>query len=82
VLSRIGAAAFGGYAFATVFSMLLSQILPMPKAHAVLTGVLVSFAIYTCAILWAFSVKTAARAWYGLVIATAVCDMLWWMTVP
>ena len=82
VLSRAGAAALGGYAFATVFSILLSRLLPMPKAHAVLTGVLASFAIYTGAILWVFAVRTATRAWCGLGIATAVCGLFAWTMSP
>jgi hypothetical protein len=79
VLSRVGAAAIGGYALATVSSILLSHVLPMPKAQAVLTGVLISFAIYTCAIMWVFSVSTATKAWSGLLGATAVCGVLSWM---
>jgi hypothetical protein len=79
VLSRVAAAAFGGYALATALSILLSYVLPMPKAQAVLTGVLISFVVYTIAIIWVFAVRTAARAWYGLTISTGVSALLWWM---
>jgi hypothetical protein len=79
VLSRAAAATFGGYALATTLSILLSRVLPMPKAEAVMTAVLLSFTVYTCAILWAFAVRTAAKAWVGLLIPTAVCTGAWWM---
>jgi hypothetical protein len=79
VLSRLAAAVFGGYALATMLPILLSHALPMPKAEAVMTAVLLSFVVYTCAILWAFAAGTAAKAWSGLLIPTAACTALWWM---
>jgi hypothetical protein len=79
VLSRAGAAAFGGYAFAAALSILLSRILPMPRAEAVLTGTMLGFIIYLCAILWAFAVPSPRRAWLGLLIPTLVCGVASWL---
>lgn len=73
LLSRIAAALFGGYALAAAFSIWLSFILPMTMVDAVLTGLLVSFAVYTAAILWCFAVATAARAWIGITVTTVFC---------
>lgn len=82
VLSRIAAAALGGYALATTLSILLSRMLPVPRAEAVMTGMLISFAVYAGAILWVFATRTASRAWCGLLIPAAACAALWWMIAP
>ena len=79
VLSRIGAAAFSGYAFAAALSILLSRVLPMPKAEAVLTATMLSFALYAGAIVWAFAVRTATRAWVGLAVPAAACAAVSWL---
>ena len=77
VLSRVAAGAFGGYALSTMLSILLSRLMPMPRAPAVMTAVLLSFTVYTCAVLWVFAARTASKAWSGLLIPTAVCAVLW-----
>ena len=79
MLSRVVAAVFGGYALATMLPILLSRLMPMPKAEAVITAMLLSFAIYACAVLWVFAARTASKAWRGLLIPTAVCAVWWWM---
>jgi hypothetical protein len=82
VLSRVAAAVVGGYALAAILPILLSRVLPLPKAEAVLTAVLLSFVVYTCAILWVFAVRTAGRAWSGLMVANGVGAALCWMVAP
>lgn len=79
VLARLAAAIFGGYALATVLSISIAGMLSEPKADAVLTAALLSFAIYTLAILWAFAVRTAHLAWLGLLVPTALCGALAWL---
>jgi hypothetical protein len=69
---RITAAVVGGYALAVGASTSLSLILPMDRAAAVLTGLLVSFLLYMAAILWAFSVGSLRRMWRGLGGATVI----------
>lgn len=68
--SRIVAALFGGYALAALASV-AALALPMAKPQAVLTGMLASFAIYAGAVIWVFAVRSAVRAWAGLLIAAA-----------
>lgn len=79
VLSRVLAAVIGGYAFATVLSILLSRLVPMPRAEAVATGMLLSFAIYAAAVLWVFAARTAYRAWSGLLLPTMLCGLASWL---
>jgi hypothetical protein len=68
--SRIVAAIFGGYALAALVSV-AALALPMSKPQAVLTGMLASFIVYACAVIWVFAVRSACRAWGGLLIVAA-----------
>lgn len=70
VLSRVLAATVGGYAV-TALSMsalaaALPRISPASQADGVLTATLLSFAVYTSLAVWAFSARSAPRAWLGL----------------
>lgn len=80
VASRSVAAIVGGYVLAALLTMLLSVSLPMARAEAVMTATLLSFAIYTCAVMWVFATRSALRAWLGLAIPAAViAAILQWM---
>ena len=68
LVSRIIAAVGGGYAVAALASV-AALALPISRPQAVLTGMLASFAIYTCAVIWVFAVRSAWRAWGGLGLA-------------
>ena len=68
LISRIIAALFGGYALAALGSVAVLAP-PASKPQAVLSGMLLSFIIYTCAVIWVFAVRSAWRAWAGLVLA-------------
>ncbi|MGY8523657.1 DUF3649 domain-containing protein [Paracidovorax citrulli] len=68
LLSRIVAAVFGGYALAALASV-AALALPISRPQAVLTGMLASFAIYAGAVIWVFAVRSATRAWIGLLLA-------------
>ena len=67
LVSRIVAAVFGGYALAALASV-ASLALPMDQVQAVLTGMLASFIVYACAVIWVFAARSARRAWAGLAI--------------
>jgi Protein of unknown function (DUF3649) len=67
LISRVVAALFGGYALAALSSVAVLA-LPMSKPQAVLTGMLASFAIYAGAVIWVFAVRSALKAWVGLII--------------
>lgn len=71
VLSRSAAAILGGYALAAAATAFLSLALPMARSQAVLTGMLAGIAVYACAAMWAFAVRSALRAWLGIVLPAA-----------
>jgi hypothetical protein len=66
VLSRSLAAIVGGYALAATCAMFFAVALPIARAQAVLTGMLVAIVLCACAALWAFATRTALRAWIGI----------------
>ncbi len=68
IASRSLAAILGGYALAATTSSFLALALPMDRAQAVLTGMLVAIVVCACAALWAFAVRTALRAWIGIAL--------------
>jgi hypothetical protein len=77
LISRIIAALFGGYALAALGSVAVLA-LPMSKPQAVLAGMLASFAIYTGAVIWVFAVRSARKAWAGLIIVAAPLLLAAW----
>jgi hypothetical protein len=77
LISRIVAALLGGYALAALSSVAVLA-LPMSKPQAVLTGMLASFAIYAGAVIWVFAVRSALKAWTGLImVAVALSPVAW-----
>jgi hypothetical protein len=77
LLSRIVAALFGGYALAALASVAVVA-LPVSRSEAVLTGMLLSFAVYAGAVIWVFAVRSAWRAWAGLVAAALPLGLAAW----
>ena len=73
VASRAFAAIVGGYVAANATAAAFARLLPMPRADAVLTGVLCSFLFYVTAVVWVFSTRSAGRAWLGILAVIAVC---------
>jgi uncharacterized protein DUF3649 len=77
LISRIVAALFGGYALAALFSVAVLA-LPLSRPQAVLTGMLASFAIYAGAVIWVFAVRSALKAWAGLlIVAVPLLPLAW-----
>lgn len=77
LIARIVAALFGGYALAALVSVAVLA-LPISKPQAVLTGQLASFAVCTGAVIWVFAVRSALKAWIGLLIVAAALAPLAW----
>ncbi|MDH4990671.1 DUF3649 domain-containing protein [Aquamicrobium lusatiense] len=82
VLSRVVAAAIGGYALASAIAVLLALIWPLPRAEAVLVSSMLSFIWYTVAVIWVFSTRSATRAWIGMVAPTLVIALICWWLLP
>lgn len=76
VALRILFAVVGGYALATLAAVFLSYALPLSKSDAVVTASVLSFTLYTCAIIWVFSVKSLRQAWVGLLVPGVVLGAL------
>lgn len=72
VASRVAAAVIGGYLLAALSSICLAQFLPLPRAEAVVLSMTLSFLVYLPAVLWCFACRTAWRAWWGLLLPSAV----------
>ena len=69
-----------GYALAALSSV-AALALPMRVTEGVLTGLMASFVVYTCAVIWVFAVRSATRAWVGLLIAAVpLAAAAWWVT--
>lgn len=79
VASRAVAAILGGYVLSALAAFALAIFLPMSKAEASMTATLSSFLIYTCAVLWVFAIRTAWRAWVGIVVPSVVLGALIWL---
>jgi len=72
VASRSLAAVLGGYGMASALAAALAVWLPMGRADAVMTGQMLSFVVYACAVIWVFATRSTWRAWGGVLVITAV----------
>ncbi len=83
VCSRILAAALGGYVLASLVGISLAALMPLARAEAMVSGMLLSFLVYVVAVLWCFASHTAWRAWLGLLVPSlvlvAVNGLLQWL---
>lgn len=79
VAARALAAIGGGYVLTSIVSALLALALPLPRADAVTIATLLSFVVYTCAILWVFATTSALRAWGGILACSAVLGAILWL---
>lgn len=77
LVARVIAAIVGGYALAALASV-AAVALPMPKAEGVMAGMLLSFLVYACAVVWVFAARSALRAWAGLLAAALPLLALAW----
>ncbi|NMG65087.1 DUF3649 domain-containing protein [Azoarcus indigens] len=75
IFSRVSAAVFGGYLLTSACIVFLSYIIPIRTAEAVLTATLLSFALYTGAVIWVFAAPTAGRAWAGMLLPTVALGL-------
>lgn len=80
VAMRVVAAILGGYAMAALASIACATLLPMARAEAVLTGMLLSFAIYAGTVVWVFAARSALRAWIGILVPMAILAAAAWFS--
>lgn len=79
VASRALAAIVGGYTVAALSASALAVFLPLPRADATLTGTMLSFLVFACAVIWVFAARNATRAWLGLVLPAAALGLALWL---
>lgn len=81
VLSRIGAASLGGYAVVSLSHMALALSLPAERNKALMFSMETGFITWSLIIIWAFSARTATRAWVGLILAALplLAIDIWWI---
>ncbi len=78
ILSRTLAAVIGGYAFTYAFTAALARLLPLDDVDSVIVAGLLSFVIYTFAILWAFAARHQWSAWMGAALALPLAVIGFW----
>ncbi|RMO78005.1 hypothetical protein ALQ33_03244 [Pseudomonas syringae pv. philadelphi] len=77
VTSRALAAILAGYLLASLVSVCIAQWLPIPRAEAVVIGMMFSFLAYLGAVLWCFACRSAVQAWAGVLAPCAVLGAVW-----
>jgi len=86
VISRSLAALLGGYLLASMVSICVALLAPMPQVDATLTGLLLSFVFYLLAFIWCFACRSAWRAWLGVLLPSLVLAIVnglaYWMKNP
>jgi len=86
VTSRSLAALLGGYLLASMVSICVALLAPMPQVDATLTGLLLSFVFYLLAFIWCFACRSAWRAWLGVLLPSLVLAIVnglaYWMKNP
>ena len=86
VTSRSLAALLGGYLLASMASVCISLLLPLPKVDAALTGMMLSFVFYLLAFIGCFACRSAWRAWLGMLVPSLLLGLLngfvYWMKNP
>lgn len=78
VAARVLAATAGGYALTSLLTGVLGLLLPGPRAEAVLTATMLSFAALAAIVMWCFAASSARRVWAVLLTAIAICSAALW----
>jgi hypothetical protein len=66
IASRVIAASIGAYVLVNLTTMALNYLLPWEQYKSLLFAMQISFIFYTLIIIWVFSVRTAKKAWLGM----------------
>ena len=86
VASRCLAALLGGYLLASMASVSIALLAPLPRVDATLIGLLLSFVFYLLAFVGCFACRSAWRAWLGVLLPSLLMAMAsgiaYWMKTP
>lgn len=75
VLSRSLAAVFGGYAVTYCATAFMAVYLSMSPVNNVFVAGMLSFAVYTAAVLYAFSARNHKQVWLKFIVIAALLSM-------
>lgn len=78
ILWRCLAAILGGYLFTYTATAALARLLPVGRYDAVMATTLLSFALYTVFILWAFAVQSLRRLTLGVALSLPLGMIGFW----
>ncbi|HTO18213.1 MAG TPA: iron transporter [Pseudomonas sp.] len=78
ILWRCLAAIPGGYLFTYTATAALARLLPLGRYDAVMATTLLSFALYTAFILWAFAVHSPRRLALGVALSLPLALIGFW----
>jgi len=86
VTSRSLAALLGGYLLASMASVCITLLLPLPQVDAAMTGMMLSFVFYLLAFIWCFACRSAWHASLGMLVPSLLLGLLngfvYWMKNP
>lgn len=72
----------GGYGYAVLLGIFISTVAGGPRAEAVITGVLFSFAAHSVIVLLAFAVRSLWQLCAGLTLSALVMALIIWLELP
>lgn len=78
VLWRTLLAILGGYLFTYTSTAALARLLPVDRYDATLVSTLLSFAVYTVFILWAYAVHSLRRLALGVALSLPLAVIGFW----
>ncbi|MCI0914788.1 MULTISPECIES: DUF3649 domain-containing protein [Pseudomonas] len=86
VTSRCLAAVLGGYLLASMASVCITLLAPLPQVDAAMTGMMLSFVFYLLAFIWCFACRSAALAWLGVLLPSLLLALIsgfaYWLRNP
>nr|WP_242672924.1 hypothetical protein [Azotobacter chroococcum] len=78
VALRGTAAVFGGYVLTYAATAALARLLPLARFDAAMVATLLSFALYTGFVLWAFAAASVRRVWLGIALSLPLAAVGFW----
>lgn len=75
---RVVAAVFGGYVLTYAATAALARLLPLARFDAAMVATLLSFALYTGFVLWAFATGSVRRVWLGIGLSLPLATLGFW----
>ena len=72
IVSRVLAAALGGYLLCYTFVAAATRLLPLSRPDKVLASTMLGLFLYVGVVIWVFGAKSSARVWGVLLVLSAI----------